>query len=150
MIAVPTRPRASVRLAVSIRNPGAPAATTAKEYTPSPAVTSPCVPSSTSVCTPPPSGARSTDTPVTGLGGNAPGVTLTVSRTGLPATTDPGNAAPSPLGLTPRELLGDGGSDTKSAALSFVSMTPPSSRIAAVVFVSVGALPVPSKQLVVP
>src|SRR3954471_3394243 len=95
-------------------------------------------------------GARSTDTPVTGLGGNAPGVTVTVSRTVLPVATEPGKAAPSPVGLTPCVLLGDGGPETKSAALSFVSVTPPSARIAAVVFVRVGAPPVPSKQLAVP
>ena len=105
----------------------------------SPAVMSPFVPSSKKVCVPPPMVERSTLTAATGPGGNAPGVTFRVRSVEVPLAIEAGAAAPTAVGGTPTVDFGDGTPARKSAALSLVSTSPPSWRMAAVVFDSVGA-----------
>src|ERR1043165_7375627 len=81
--------------------PFVPSATVAlNEKTLSPAVTSPCVPSSKNCCDAlPPIADRSAVTVCTVLGGLVPGVTPTVKSVELVAATELGFAAPTPLGL---------------------------------------------------
>ena len=93
---------------------------------------------------------RSTLTAATGPGGNAPGVTFRVRSVEVPLAIEAGTAAPIAVGGTPTVDFGDGTPARKSAALSLVSASPPSWRMAAVVFDSVGAGPEPSKQLAAP
>src|SRR6267378_6862960 len=101
MGAVAARPWASAMVATIFLTPVGMAGPTVawKEKTLSPAVGSPCVPSSKNGCDEtPPMEVRSATTPAPELGGVVAGVTRTVSRV-LPAgSTDDGEATPRPEG----------------------------------------------------
>src|SRR5205823_3157978 len=130
-----------------------------KEKTLSPAVASPCVPSSKNGCDrAPPMLVRSATTARPELGGVVAGVTRTVSKVLLAGSSEDGEATPRPDGWDgspPQEfagaalLRGIGPMVTKSLALLSVSMQPLPLRTAAVVLVRDG-VGVVSEQFAVP
>src|SRR5262249_17034007 len=155
IVADPVRPCASAIEIGSVFAPGVVVTVTMveKEKVLLPAVTSPLVPSSKkgSVAEPPIL-LKSPVTVMPVLVGLAPGVTRTVSSVVPPWTTDGGLAGRFPAGLVvPTGVLrGLGTPVTKSALLLSVSCRPLLRRKSAVVFVSVGAAALPSKQLAPP
>src|SRR5436190_20652853 len=120
---------------------------------PSPAVASPFVPLSKSVCVAdPPIGVRFA---VTVLAGSVPGLVVTKTKVMLPVQAGFGFASPLPVGGVPPhvdELLllrGFGAPTAKSAELLSVSVQPPLARSTAVVLAGAGAGALPSKQFAV-
>src|SRR5215813_8112710 len=101
MVADDERPSASETVHGSVMFPGEVAAgiVIESEYTRSPPVASPFVPSSKKLCVAePPTAVRSQVTARPVLAGVKPGVTDTVSSVELPAGADAGDAAPTPVG----------------------------------------------------
>src|SRR3989442_6185289 len=100
MLPLPVRDRASVIVNGRLFAPPDTAPTVAwKEKTLSWGVTSPFVPSSKSVWgVAPPIAERLAVTETMGLVGPVPGVTVTVSRIGVPAGPEVGFAVPTPVG----------------------------------------------------
>src|SRR6266571_1669114 len=159
MLPLPVRDRASVIVKGRLLAPADTAPTVVwKEKTSSPGVTSPLVPSSRNVWRlAPPIAERLAVTDRMGLAGPVPGVTVTVSRVGVPAGPELGFAAPTPVGpVLPQtwageaEFRGIGAPAEKSARLSSVSAQPSASRNAGGVLLGVGAAPAPSKKLAFP
>src|SRR5262249_54018474 len=155
IVAEPLRPCASEMEMGSALVPGVVATLTVveKENVLLPAVTSPLVPSSKNgSVAEPPMLLRFPVTVMPVLVGLAPGVTSTVSRVVPLAITEAGFADPMPLGFVVPTgwFRGLGAPLMKSALLLSVSCWPLLRRRSAVVFVSVGAAAVPSKQLAPP
>src|SRR6266446_1191780 len=159
MLPLPVRDRASVTVNGRDLAPADTAPTVAwKEKTRSFGVRSPFVPSSKNAWGLAPLIAeRSAVTKTIGLAGPVPGVTVTVSRVGVPGGPELGLAAPTPVGPElPQTWAGEaafrglGAPAEKSALLSSESVQPSACRNAAVVLLRAGAAPAPSKKFAPP
>ena len=121
-VVVVLRACASLTVATMFLLPTGPITADASEKTRSPAVTSPCVPSSKNGCVAaPPIAERSAVTLRFVLSGKRPGVTVTFRREMSPLSRLPGTAWPVPDGASPWMFRGIGAPATKSALLSSVS-----------------------------